>query len=75
MEVDLLGPDGNAFAIMGIVKRALSDLGEGDSYINDVMSEMQSSDYQNLLEVAVREVGLVIDFIGLDDYGIENPYF
>lgn len=48
--IDLTGPDGNAFALMGYAKRFATQLGwkdKGAALIN----EMMCGDYENLLEV------------------------
>jgi hypothetical protein len=46
--IDLSGPDGNAFALMGNAKRFARQLGlDGNKIIN----EMKSGDYENLLSV------------------------
>ena len=46
--IDLTGPDGNAFALMGYTRRFAKQLGLDEKKI---LKEMQSSDYENLLEV------------------------
>tara|TARA_R110000796_G_scaffold45933_3_gene111062 strand:- start:283 stop:501 length:219 start_codon:yes stop_codon:yes gene_type:complete len=46
--IDLTGPDGNAFALMGYAKQFAKQLGLDEKKI---LKEMQSSDYENLLEV------------------------
>ena len=46
--IDLTGPDGNAFALMGYAKQFAKQLGLDEKKI---FKEMQSSDYENLLEV------------------------
>jgi hypothetical protein len=48
IEIDLTGPDGNAFVLMGIAQRLAKQLGL-DS--NQIINEMKSSDYENLIEV------------------------
>ena len=46
--IDLTGPDGNVFVLMGKAKGFARDLGlDGDEIIN----EMKSSDYQNAVQV------------------------
>ena len=46
--IDLTGPDGNAFALMGLAKKLAKRLGlDSEIIINDMMS----GDYENLLEV------------------------
>ena len=47
-EIDLTGPDGNVFVLMGKAKGFARDLGlDGDKIIN----EMKSSDYENAVQV------------------------
>lgn len=46
--IDLTGPDGNAFVLMGYAKRFAKQLGL-DS--NKIINEMTSGDYEHLLEV------------------------
>ena len=46
--IDLTGPDGNAFALMGYANRLAKQLGY-DS--NMIISKMKSGDYEHLLEV------------------------
>lgn len=52
--IDLTGPDGNAFVLMGYAKRFANQLGlDGDVIIR----EMKVSDYENLLKVFDRYFG------------------
>jgi len=53
MRIDLSGPDGNAFAIMGIVKQYLEESGQGDQ-VRAFMDEATSGDYEHLLDVALQ---------------------
>ncbi len=46
--IDLTGPDGNAFALMGYANRFARQLGLDPDVI---IKEMQMSDYENLLKV------------------------
>ena len=48
LEIDLTGPDGNAFVLMGYARRFARDLGLDG---NKIISEMQSSDYENAVDV------------------------
>ena len=50
--VDLTGPDGNAFALMGLASRLAKQLG-----IKSPTAEMMSGDYENLLEVFDKHFG------------------
>jgi len=58
--IDLTGPDGNAFALMGYANRFAKQLGlDGKAITN----EMMSGDYENLLEVFDKNFG---DFVILE---------
>lgn len=50
--VDLVGPDGNAFAILGLVRSALREAGATSSEIEAYRTEATSGDYANLLAVS-----------------------
>jgi len=54
IEIDLTGPDGNAFVLLGIAGRLAKQLGKDKSKIQ---AEMTSGDYENLLSVMEREFG------------------
>jgi len=54
IEIDLTGPDGNAFVLMGYASRLAKQLGlDSASIIND----MKSDDYDHLLEVFEKHFG------------------
>jgi hypothetical protein len=60
--IDLTGPDGNAFALMGYARNLAKQLGwkdKGAALIN----EMMSGDYEHLLEVFDNAFG---DFVILE---------
>jgi hypothetical protein len=46
--IDLTGPDGNAFALMGYAKRYAKDL---DLDYKTIIAEMTTGDYENLVQV------------------------
>ena len=52
--IDLTGPQGNAFALMGMAHRYARDLGrDGDA----IITEMKSGNYENLVQVFDRYFG------------------
>jgi hypothetical protein len=55
--IDLTGPDGNAFALMGYATRFAKDLDYSKQEIDDLLKKMQSGDYENLLKVFDEEFG------------------
>ncbi len=54
IEIDLTGPDGNAFALMGYAKQLSKQLGL-DS--NEIIKDMMSGDYEHLLDVMEDNFG------------------
>lgn len=56
IEVDLVGQDGNAFAIMGAVSRALRRAGVSKEEIDIYLKESRSGDYDHLLQTAMNWV-------------------
>mgnify|MGYP004415017885 CR=1 FL=1 len=58
--IDITGPDGNAFALMGYAKRFGKQVGMSNSYINEMLEKMMSSDYENLVKVFDDEFGSVV---------------
>ncbi len=55
-EVQLTGEDGNAYAIMGRVRKGLWKAGADKEYTDMVLNEMMSGDYDNLLVTAMKYV-------------------
>jgi hypothetical protein len=58
--VELVGHDGNAFAIMSRVSRALEEAGASKEEVSQYMNESMSGDYDNLLRVATEWVEVPI---------------
>ena len=52
--IDLTGPDGNAFVLMGIASNLAKQLGKDG---NAIREEMMAGDYEHLLFVFDREFG------------------
>ena len=55
--VKLVGEDGNAFAIMGKVKKALIAAGQSNK-VNAYLKAAMSGDYNNLLSVTMQYVDI-----------------
>ena len=55
-EVKLVGEDGNAFAIMGRVTKALRRAGADKEYLDKYQKEATSGDYDHLLQVTMEYV-------------------
>lgn len=56
IEVELSGTVGNAFSIMGKVRRAMKRNGVSDDEIQKYTDESTSGDYDNVLVTAMRWV-------------------
>jgi len=52
--IDLTGPDGNAYALMAYAKRFARELGLDSE---EIISNMMSGDYENLLQVFDESFG------------------
>lgn len=52
IEVQIIGEDGNAFAIMAKVRNALKSAGASEAEISLYTQQSMSGDYDNLLRVA-----------------------
>ena len=59
--VNLKGPEGNAYVIMGIVSYLMKRMGKTQEEIEAVHRDMKSSDYKHLCEVASNYIRLVED--------------
>ena len=63
LKIDLSGPDGNAFVILGRVRSILRQIGANDEEIAAYRAQATSGDYDNLLAVTAEWV----DFQPEDD--------
>lgn len=57
IELDLTGPEGNAFVLLGYAKKLLKQLDKSPDEIERIIEEMQSSDYENLVAVFEKNLG------------------
>lgn len=58
VKVRLVGQDGNAFAIMASVKRALKKAKVDEAEISQYLAEAMSGDYDNLLRTTMNWVNV-----------------
>lgn len=56
--VQLTGRDGNAFAIMGAVKREMRRANLSPDQIQEYLDEARSGDYDHLLQVTMKYVNV-----------------
>jgi len=61
--IDITGPEGNAFALMGYARRFGGQLKMSSAEIKRIIYQMQSGDYENLLKVFDNTFG---DFVILE---------
>lgn len=59
VKVKLTGTDGNAFAVLGTVSKALRRAGVADAEVKAFYAEATSGDYDHLLQTAARWVEVV----------------
>jgi hypothetical protein len=60
IEIDLSGPQGNAFYLLGIARRLAKQL---DKPATPILEEMQSGDYDHLLEVFEKHFGEYVTLV------------
>ncbi len=58
--IDLSGPDGNAYALMGYAKNFAKQLGWEKERYQNLITEMMDGDYEHLLQVFDREFGTFV---------------
>ena len=58
IEVDLVGTDGNAFALIGKVRQALKENGVSKQEIDDFSKEATSGNYNHLLQTCMKWVNV-----------------
>jgi len=51
ISIDLSGPQGNAFYILGVADKLMKQKGFTEDMKKDVLDEMKSGDYDNLCSV------------------------
>ena len=56
--VELIGQDGNALSVMGLVKKALKHSGADKEYVDKYLNAATSGDYDNLLVVSMEYVNV-----------------
>ena len=61
--IDIRGPAGNAFCILGVAQDLSRKLGHSKEESNAIQEEMQSGDYENLIEVFDKHYGDFVDIV------------
>jgi len=57
IEIDLTGPQGNAFFLLGTARNLAKQLGKD---ANEITNRMMSGDYENLVEIFDEEFGSIV---------------
>lgn len=61
--LDLTGPQGNAFCVLGNISRLMKQLGYLPADQKIIMDELTSGNYEHLIQVADKKFGQYIDFL------------
>ena len=59
--IDLTGPDGNAFFLFGTAMKLCKQIGISSERTDEILDEMRSSDYENLIKSFDKYFGKLID--------------
>ena len=60
IEIDLTGPQGNAFVLLGLAERLSRRLGHDDFRTQCILDEMRLTDYEGLIWTFDREFGSLV---------------
>ena len=60
IRVDLTGPDGNAFALLGLAQNLAKQLGYDKEERDALKSEMMEGDYENLIQTLDAHFGAFV---------------
>ena len=59
--IDITGPDGNAFYLLGTAMNLCKQIGISSERRDEILDEMKSSDYENLIQLFDKYFGKLID--------------
>ena len=59
--IDLTGPDGNAYYLLGTAMNLCKQLELSSERTEEILDELKSSDYENLIKVFDKYFGKLID--------------
>jgi len=59
--IDLTGPDGNAFYLLGTAMNLCKQIGIDSERTEEILDELKSLDYENLIKVFDKYFGKLID--------------
>lgn len=58
--IDLTGPQGNAFYLLGVAKDFCKQLGMSEYNTKELLEDMKSSDYEHLIQVFDDNFGSIV---------------
>ena len=67
-KIDISGPDGNAFVLMGKCSSVLKQCGIRRAVIDELMEEAMSGDYDHLCETLQTATGIEFTMGGNSEY-------
>ena len=59
--IDLNGPEGNAFCLLGTAMSLCKQIGISDTRTEEIIDELKSSDYEHLITTFDKYFGKLID--------------
>ena len=59
--IDLNGPDGNAFYLLGTAKSLCKQIGIGAERTTEILDEMRSDGYEHLIQTFDKYFGKLVD--------------
>ena len=59
--IDLNGPEGNAFCLLGTAMSLCKQIGISDTRTEEIIDEMKSSDYEHLIQTFDKYFGKLVD--------------
>ena len=59
--IDLNGPEGNAFCLLGTAMSLCKQIGISDTRTEEIIDEMKSSDYEHLIQTFDKYFGMIVD--------------
>jgi hypothetical protein len=60
IEIDLTGPEGNAFVLLGYASNFCKQLGYDKFHTERILDEMRLTDYEGLIYTFNREFGMFV---------------
>jgi hypothetical protein len=62
IKIDLAGPEGNVFSLMGLASVLLKNRGHSRVYVDEVLADMRSQDYIHALDVFDSHLSPEVEF-------------